>query len=187
MGSRDPCEYWGRWHSFGKIYLICIIAQVLENYSDTSLLGFCVKGRQCESVTAEKRKPVIRSLAHNPLLLQLPILLHSMALADIHGIKTEFNKFCCGCLLHSAETKLATSTVLLVSAILCMFTCWMVPIGMRHHGDQVCLLFLLWSGHCIQVAFTIKPIIQIYMFLARLILQLDIQKSLLKSPSGGGE
>ena len=24
-------EYMGRWHIFGKIYLICIIAQVLEN------------------------------------------------------------------------------------------------------------------------------------------------------------
>ena len=31
VGSRNPYEYWGRWHSFGKTYLICIIAQVLKN------------------------------------------------------------------------------------------------------------------------------------------------------------
>ena len=35
VGSRDPYEYRGRWHSFGKTYLICIIAQVLENYFHT--------------------------------------------------------------------------------------------------------------------------------------------------------
>ena len=32
VGSRDPYEYWGRWHSFGNAYLICIIEQVLENF-----------------------------------------------------------------------------------------------------------------------------------------------------------
>ena len=35
VGSRVPYEYWGRWHSFGKTYLICIIARVLANYSDS--------------------------------------------------------------------------------------------------------------------------------------------------------
>ena len=34
-----------------------------------------------------KWKPVIKSPAHSPLLLQLPILLHSMTLADIQEIK----------------------------------------------------------------------------------------------------
>ena len=36
VGSRDPYEYWGRWHSFGNTYLICIIAQgpVLLQRSD---------------------------------------------------------------------------------------------------------------------------------------------------------
>ena len=76
-----------------------------------------------------KWKPVIRSSAHNPLLLQLPMLLHSLALADIQGI------------IHSPLTKLATSTVLLVSTVLCVFRCWVVPTGMRHHGNQVCLVF----------------------------------------------
>ena len=33
-----------------------------------------------------KWKPVIRSPAHNPLLLQLPIIIHSMTLADIYGV-----------------------------------------------------------------------------------------------------
>ena len=33
--SRDPYEYWGMCHSFGKSYLIYIKAQVLENYFHT--------------------------------------------------------------------------------------------------------------------------------------------------------
>ena len=40
------------------------------------LLAFCVN-------SSWKWRPVIMSPAHNPLLLQLPILLHSMTLADI--------------------------------------------------------------------------------------------------------
>ena len=38
---------------------------------------------------------------------------------------------------------LATNTLLLVSTVLCvfiLFDCSMVPIGMRHHGSQLCLL-----------------------------------------------
>ena len=31
-----------------KTYLICITAQVLENYFDTPLLAYCVRWRQCE-------------------------------------------------------------------------------------------------------------------------------------------
>ena len=33
-------------------------------------------------------------------------------------------------------TTLAKSTLLLVSN--CVFRCWMVPIGMKHHGNQTC-------------------------------------------------
>ena len=82
-----------------------------------------------------KWKPVIRNPAHSPLLL-----LHSMALAAIHG-KTEFNKFCCGYHRHSQLTTLATSTLLLVCTVLCVFRCWMLPTGMRRQGNEVCLLF----------------------------------------------
>ena len=39
------------------------------------------------------------------------------------------------------DDKLATSTVLLVSTVLCVFRCWLVPIGKRHHGNHACLLF----------------------------------------------
>ena len=28
VGSRDLYEFWGRWPSFGKTYLICVIAQI---------------------------------------------------------------------------------------------------------------------------------------------------------------
>ena len=48
VGSQDPYEYWGRWHSFGKTYLICIIAQLLKKCFDTTsaqCLAFCVRGR----------------------------------------------------------------------------------------------------------------------------------------------
>ena len=47
VGSRDPYEYWGRWHSFGKTYLICIIAQILENCVHTPY-WHSVRGGQCE-------------------------------------------------------------------------------------------------------------------------------------------
>ena len=79
--SRDPYEYWGRWHSFGKTYLICIITQVLENCFHTTYWHSVSEGGSVNS--SWKWRPVIMSPAHNPLLLQLPILLHSMTLADI--------------------------------------------------------------------------------------------------------
>ena len=62
--------------------------------------------------------------------------------------------------------------------------------------------FWLWSRHCIQLAFTSKSVIQIYIFWARLMAfkkwilfkchnlnntPIRPSKSLLKSPSGGGE
>ena len=81
VGSRDPYEYWGRWHSFGKTYLICIIAQVLENCFHTPYWHSVSEGGGVNS--SWKWRPVIMSPAHNPLLLQLPILLHSMTPADI--------------------------------------------------------------------------------------------------------
>ena len=99
VGSRDLYEYWDRWHSLGKTYLICIRAQVLENYHVTPYWHFVSEGGSVSS--SWKWIHVIRSPAHNPLLQQLPTLLHSMALADIHGIQTEFIKFCCGYHLHS--------------------------------------------------------------------------------------
>ena len=115
VGSRDPYEYWGRWHNFCKTYLICILAQVLEINLIPYYWHFVSEGGSVSSSC--KWKPVIRSPAHNPILLQLPIRLHSMTLADIQGIKTEFNTFCCGCHLHSSLTTLATSTLLLVSTV----------------------------------------------------------------------
>ena len=72
---------WGRWHSFGKTYLICIIAQVLENCFHTPYWHSVSEGGSVSS--SWEWRPVIMSPAHNPLLLQLPILLHSMTLADI--------------------------------------------------------------------------------------------------------
>ena len=80
-GSRDPYEYWGRWHNFGKTYLNCIIVQVLEIYFDIPC-WHSVSERDSVNNSC-KWGPVIRSPAHYPLLLQLPIVLHSMTLVDI--------------------------------------------------------------------------------------------------------
>ena len=83
-GIPGSVRCWGRWHCFGKTYLTCIIAQVLENYSDTLYWHFV--STEGSVSCSWKWKPVIRSPGHNPLLLQLSILLHSMALADIQRI-----------------------------------------------------------------------------------------------------
>ena len=80
-GWWDPYEYWGRWHSFDKTDLICIIAQVLENCFHIPYWHSVSEGGSVNS--SWKWRPVIMSPALNPLLLQLPILLHSMTLADI--------------------------------------------------------------------------------------------------------
>ena len=64
-----------------KTYLICIIAQVLENCFHTPYWHSVSEGGGVNS--SWKWRPVIMSPAHNPLLLQLPILLHSMTPADI--------------------------------------------------------------------------------------------------------
>ena len=60
---------------------ICIIEQVLENCFHTPYWHFVSEGGSVNS--SWKWRPVIMSPAHNPLLLQLPILLHSITLADI--------------------------------------------------------------------------------------------------------
>ena len=104
----------------------------------TLICMFC----QREAVSSSRaRRPMLRRPAHNPLILQLTILLHSMTLADMSGIKTELSKFCRGCHLNSRFTALVTSTLLLVSTVVCVFWCWTVPIGRRQHGNRVCLLF----------------------------------------------
>ena len=61
---------------------------------------------------------------------------------DVHelpyNISHEIHIYIIICLwYHSPWTTLATITLLLVSTVLCVFRlsdCWMVPIGMRHHG-----------------------------------------------------
>ena len=58
-----------------------LIAQVLENCLHTSSWHSVSEGGSVNS--SWKWRPVIMSTAHNPLLLQLPILLHSMTPADI--------------------------------------------------------------------------------------------------------
>ena len=71
----------GAGDSFGTTYLICIIAQVLENCFHTPYWHSVSEGGGVNS--SWKWRPVIMSPAHNPLLLQLPILLHSKTPADI--------------------------------------------------------------------------------------------------------
>ena len=50
----------------------------------------------------------------------------------------------------------------LVSTVVCVFNCWMVPIGMTHHGNQVCLFFYCEVDTAFHVAFTSKSMTQIY-------------------------
>ena len=135
-GTRRRC-YWDRRQSFGKTYLICIIAQVLQNYSDTPYWHFVSEGGSVSS--SWKWKPVIKSPAHNPLLLQLPILLHSMTLTDIQGIKNWIRQV----LLWLSSSFLINYTCYQYTAVCkyCTLCVQMLPISMRHYGNQVCLLF----------------------------------------------
>ena len=49
----------------------------------------------------------------------------------------------------------------------CLTAVWL-PIGMRHHGNQLCLLLIgNWAG--IKQSFTSTAMVQIYLFLAKLI------------------
>ena len=86
--------------------------------------------------------PVIRSPAYNAV--QIPILLHSVTQSDMKVMKIEFNKLYWGFRLDSPLTTLVINTLLLVRTAFCVFRLsdgWMVPIGTKHHGTYVCLLF----------------------------------------------
>ena len=123
-----------------------VLANTLNLYYSTSswkLFSYPFSGILCQSYVVSstwKQRPVIRSPAHNPLLFQLPILLHSMTQTDMKVIKTEFTKLWWGFHLHSPLITIATSTLLLVRTVLCVFRlsdCWIVPIGMRHRGNYI--------------------------------------------------
>ena len=98
MGSRDPYEYWGRWHSFGKPYLNCIIAQDFLNcFGNTivQILAFYVRGR---SWVAAGSAGLWSEAPHTTHFYPLPLLLvHSMTLTAERGLKPQFKKFCWGC------------------------------------------------------------------------------------------
>ena len=100
VGSRDPYEYWGRWHSFGKTYLIYIIAQVLWKSFWYPLTGILCQ-RWAVWVAAEI-VDLWSGALHTPTATTTT---NTSAFNDtsrhIQGTKTVFNKFCCSCRLHS--------------------------------------------------------------------------------------
>ena len=94
-----------------------------------------------------KQRPVIRGTAHNPQLPKLLLLVHSQTFSRNEILKPEFHSFCWGCHLYSLSTTCHQYTV--VGTVLCVFRfpdCRMVPIGMMHHGNQLCLLRALEVG-----------------------------------------
>ena len=158
--------------------------------------------------------PVIMSLAHNPLLLQLPILLHSMTLADYIGDKNWIQLVLVGlsssfpinytCYHYTVVGKYCTLCVQMLDGANWHEAVQMLDGANWHEAPWKLGLFTfwLWSGHCSQLALISTAMIQIYILGARLmsfkknkayfnaifwiILQLGLQKSLLKSPSGEG-
>ena len=112
--------------------------------------------------------PVIMSPAHNPLLLQLPILLHSMTLADYIGDKNWIQQALVGlsssfpinytCYHYTAVGKYCTLCVQMLDGANWHEAPWKLGL----------FTFWLWSRHCSQLALISTAMIQIYILGARL-------------------
>ena len=106
--------------------------------------------------------PVIMSPAHNPLLLQLPLLLHSMTLADYIGDKNWIQQVLvelsssfpinCTCCHFTAVGKYCTLCVQMLDGANWHEAPWKLGL----------FTFWLWSGHCSQLALISTAMIQIY-------------------------
>ena len=165
MGSRDPYEYWGRWHSFGKTYLICIIAQAIENCFSTLLLAICVRGRWW--VAAESGD--LWSGAHTqPSTIRTT---NTSAFNDTSRHDVDKNWI--------PQVMLGFSSSFPINYTCYQFTavgkyctlCGQMLYGANWHEAPWKLglfTFILWSGHCIQLALTSTAMIQIYISGARL-------------------
>ena len=120
------------------------------------------------SVSSSWKWPVIMGPAHNPLLLQLPILLHSMTLADYISDKNWIQQVLVGlsssfpinytCYHYTAVGKYCTLCVQMLDGANWHEAPWKLGL----------FTFWLWSGHCCQLAFISKGMIQIYILGARL-------------------
>ena len=112
--------------------------------------------------------PVIMSPAHNQLLLQLPILLHSMTLADYIGDKNWIQQVLVGlsssfpinytCYHYTAVGKYCTLCVQMLDGANWHEAPWKLGL----------FTFWLWSWHCSQLALISTAMIQIYILGARL-------------------
>ena len=96
----DLYKYWGRWNSFDKTYLICIIAQVLCNHFDTPFVVFSV--RRSHWVAVESGDPWSGALHTATTTATTNTSVLNYISSNI-GDWTEFNKFCWGCHLHSPK------------------------------------------------------------------------------------
>ena len=79
---------WGRWHRFGKTYLICVIAQFLLilfwDHQCTASGNLCQREVMSNSWRCWT---VIRSTAHHTLLRQPLLIVHSVTLTAERGLK----------------------------------------------------------------------------------------------------
>ena len=185
-----------------RAWIICfnvssipIIEQVLENYSP---YWHFVSERG-----SWKWKPVIRSPAHSPTLLQLPIL--AVAFNDTSRYIGDKNWIQPVLLWLSSSFSINYTCYQYIAVGKFCTLCVQMLYGANWHEapwKPGLFTFWLWSGHCIQLAFASKSVIQIYIIWDRLmafknksylnviswiILQLGLQNSLLKSPTGERE
>ena len=117
--------------------------------------------------------PVIMSPAHSPL--QLPILLHSMTLADYIGDKNWIQQVLVGlsssfpinytCYHYTAVGKYCTLCVQMLDGANWHEAPWKLDL----------FTFWLWSGHCSQFALISTAMIQIYILGARLMSFIQIK------------
>ena len=97
-------EYWGRWHRFGKTYLICIIAHLQKNHLTPPL---CSYWHSLSEGGHEWRLKVLAcDQEHRTPPITTPTTTTS-AFNDTNsrkGIKTPFKKFWWSCYLYSPLT-----------------------------------------------------------------------------------
>ena len=134
VGSREAYEYWGRWQ-FWQTYLICIIAHLKKNIFTPTVYSFW------------------NSVPEGCHEWQLNVLEGGMPNTHYYpnhdtnterALKPQFKKFCWDYHLYSPSNTCYQYTLDGKYCTLSKLSDWyMVPIGMRHHGKQLCLLPVL--------------------------------------------
>ena len=126
----------------------------------------CAAGILCQREVMSrtwKRRPVIRSTAHNPLPLQQLLLVHSLTLSKNGPPKPEFIQFCWGRHLHSPLPTSYQYTVVGKYYTLCVQIVWLLGGANWHEAPWKPDLFTsrFLSGQSIKLAFTCTAKIKI--------------------------